>query len=293
MSVAVNRAPLRFRNRLERFMGGRPELPLQDQLETMQQFWRLVGLEVPTPSAEQTRSLESHVITRGRQRVIPVPFLLPGSRLRLAKRTLDLVEQTQPTLVTAPGGVLDKLGAAPSSDSSEAARRVNKYHKLCYRLPTAAGDRYVTRKQFVGTMLANNRMIQRGTGKQASLPWLFPVIDVESPRTYRNLKHARKHSNRQIRQLGPLVNPAVTPDGLLVVEVLDVLNGLRRPANEVTFGNEYIYDVGKQAVASMVGISRGETFKGIELITRPLNYTDKSYGVRVGSDGLVPRPAAP
>lgn len=274
--------PRSFHERLDTFVGGRPELPLDDQLQTMHQFWRLVGLPMPAPNSVQRNSMETHIKTRGRGRIVPTPFLAPKPRTLLANRAMRLIPKgaNVGAGVQLPNAQVNAYAAMTEAPGSDLAGQ----YRLGYRFPE--NKKFYDRKGFIGAMVATDQAVY---DQKTTLTWVFPHIDISSPRQYSNDQQRSKYTHKSTEILLSRLEPAVTPDVLLMVEILNMINGRRPSGNEITFGNECMFHLGKRAVTSVVGIERRPHAPALGLVTRSLDLAEPSFGVRVAMNGLRPR----
>lgn len=284
--VDIQPASPRFHKRLDTFLRGGADLDVTEQLNTMQQFWRLVGLQMPGLSQEQVSALASHVKTRGRERVVPTPFLTPKGRVAMSGRIAQLVpvvadELGSPALDT-PNPAINPLGAmAVESEAPIAAR-----HELRYATPGSPGLH--RRDDYMQTMLRRNLAVAE---TKQRIMWLFPFMDCTSPRRYTNGQQANKYTNQKPKDLGAFVNAAVTPDSLLTVALLNTLHRYKPLAPEINFANEHVFSVGAHTKVSTVGIQHQSESPVIAMVTSPPDRVMPQFGVRIATNGLVPRAA--
>lgn len=285
--VDIQPASPRFHKRLDTFLRGGSALDVAEQLSTMQQFWRLIGLQVPGLSQEQVSALASHVKTRGHERVVPTPFLMPKGRVAITGRIAQLVpvvadELRSPALDT-PNPAINPLGAMVEESEAPITAR----HELRYTTPGSPSLH--RRDDYVHTMLRRNLAVAEAKQR---IMWLFPFMDCTAPRQYTNGQQAKKYTNQKPQDLDMLVNPAVTPDSLLTVALLNTLHRYKPLAPEISFANEHVFSVGAHAKVSTVGIQHQSESPVIAMVTSPPDRVMPQFGVRIATNGLVPRSAS-
>lgn len=282
----IKPASPRFHKRLDTFLGGPAALPVTEQLAIMEQFWRLVGLRMPQLSQEHVSALSSHIKTRGHERVVPSPFLTPKGRVAVAGRIAQLVpvvaeELGQPALST-PNPAINPLGAMAVGQNGTIVR----HHELRYATPGSPGLH--RRADYMHTMVRRNLAIAEGSQR---IMWLFPFMDCTSPRKYTNGQQENKYTNQKPKDLDVLINPAVTPDSLLTVALLNTLHRYKPSVPEINFANEHVFNIRGHAAVSMVGIQHQAEGPVIAMVTSPPDRVSSQFGIRVAANGLVPRAA--
>lgn len=283
----IRPASPRFHKRLDTFLRGAAALDVSEQLTTMQQFWRLVGLQMPVPTPVQIEALTSHIKTRGHERVVPTPFLTPKARVAITGRVAQLVpvvadELGQPALGE-PNPTVNPLGAM--AVGSEAA--IAKRHELRYATP--GSPNLHRRADYIHTMVRRNLAVPESSQR---IMWLFPFMDSMAPRQYTNAQQTNKYTGQRPKDLDMLIDPAVTPDSLLTIALLNTLHRYKPLAPEISFGNEHVFSIGTHTVVSTVGIQHQAESPIVAMVTSPLDRVAAEFGARRATNGLVPRPAS-
>jgi hypothetical protein len=287
---------LAFKDKIKDFLDPEAELDLDAQLEITTELYDQLGYTPPELDDSQKATLAKTLEANPGKRVIPTPLLDLDERITITDMGQGLPAQQFDTdhphaLWTPEGGLYGNL-----LSNLDGAYTNDKDPRISYALRYKTTDGVVTdRAGYIEWLKETDQAIEDDNGTV----WTYPVseVQVKSERT-----------NTTAGDLHEAVDPIVSPELLIVTQLLHQANGTPDPNWQSDFANEAIYAFYKVTKFSKeelqeLGVDLDEQGKALERVARvrwDVGYryvalggvdadkrTDKRFGIRHGVSGLL------
>jgi hypothetical protein len=227
-----------FKNKVESFIGSDSDMDMKEQLEFMNEFWQRLDMTPPNLSDEQKTKIADTLEQNPNRRLIPTPLLDVQGRKDIADRAHSAFPSQKFTSSGSALSIPDEsdIYGKLLRDPDGTVKDGSDSYGLVFKLPD--GGQVVGHTNFVNAMVENGQAIRGEDG----IVWIYPVMDVRvsSPRSLDNAK-----------KLYEQVDPTVTPDSNLSVQLLHQAAGTPFIGLNVDFANEAVFkldDAGKPEV---------------------------------------------
>ncbi|HEX5456494.1 MAG TPA: hypothetical protein VFW77_03965 [Candidatus Saccharimonadales bacterium] len=268
-----------LKNKVEGFIDPDSDMDLDEQLGVMAEFWQNLGMNSPELSDEQKASIADTMEKNPGKRVVPTPLLDLKGRQDIATLARGLFPANKFNVSRDPLWVPDETRRYGRllRDPDGKVKEDRTIYGLGYKLPN--GEQAVGRTHFIDAMADSGQAVAGDDGTV----WVYPVIDVSVD---------RPRSKDKTVDLYEAVDPTVTPDTVIALQLLHQVNGTPHFRPDVDFANEAIFVLSTRgnpkSLARVAGVYWSSERRVLDLDDwDPADRNGRRFGVRAAESGLT------